>query len=240
MPQRAWRAYDVHTFWPVSSQPSSTGVARVDNDARSLPAPGSLNSWHHSSLASRMRGSQRCLLLVGAVREQRRAREVDADAVHRLRGAAAGVLDVVERDLRRASRRGRRTRAASGCRPTDRRPASPATAGPTRARRRWTRRPAVRRWRAAMRGSRRERCPRRREGQVHARGPRTGRGRRASSASCSACSSSAVNGRYASAPRSRTHSASSPHRSRRYFWRTSVRFTILFVPVVGNSSTTRT
>ena len=38
---------------------SATRAARVDSDARSLPAPGSLNSWHHSSSAGRMRGSQR-------------------------------------------------------------------------------------------------------------------------------------------------------------------------------------
>ncbi len=46
MPQSASLAIDVHTFWPFNSQPPSTAVARVDSDARSEPAPGSLNSWH--------------------------------------------------------------------------------------------------------------------------------------------------------------------------------------------------
>ena len=46
MPQSAWRAIEVQTFWPVSSQPPSTFVARVVSPARSEPAPGSLNSWH--------------------------------------------------------------------------------------------------------------------------------------------------------------------------------------------------
>ena len=59
IPHRAYCAYDVHTFWPESVQPPSTGVARVASDARSEPAPGSLKSWHQISAASRMRGNQR-------------------------------------------------------------------------------------------------------------------------------------------------------------------------------------
>jgi hypothetical protein len=47
MPQSASFAIDVQTFWPFSSQPPSTRVARVLRDARSEPAPGSLKSWHH-------------------------------------------------------------------------------------------------------------------------------------------------------------------------------------------------
>ena len=74
IPQRANCAYDVHTFWPDSSQPSSTRTARVDSDARSEPASGSLNSWHQISSAVRIDGQPALLLLVGAVREQRRAR----------------------------------------------------------------------------------------------------------------------------------------------------------------------
>ena len=60
IPQRANCAYDVHTFWPESSQPSSTRTARVASDARSEPASGSLNSWHQISSAVRIAGSQRC------------------------------------------------------------------------------------------------------------------------------------------------------------------------------------
>src|SRR3954447_19659156 len=52
-------AYDVHTFWPLSTHPPSTASARVDTDARSDPAPGSLNSWHHSSSAERIFDSHR-------------------------------------------------------------------------------------------------------------------------------------------------------------------------------------
>ena len=36
----------VHTFWPLTSQPPSTRVARVFTPAASEPASGSLNSWH--------------------------------------------------------------------------------------------------------------------------------------------------------------------------------------------------
>ena len=42
-------AIDVHTFCPLRTQPPSTHVARVERAARSLPAPGSLKSWHHTS-----------------------------------------------------------------------------------------------------------------------------------------------------------------------------------------------
>ena len=47
IPQSASRASDVHTFCPVSRQPPSTRRAAVRSAARSDPAPGSLNSWHH-------------------------------------------------------------------------------------------------------------------------------------------------------------------------------------------------
>src|SRR5258705_5449030 len=42
----ASRAIDVHTFCPLTDQPPSTFTALVVNDARSDPAPGSLNIWH--------------------------------------------------------------------------------------------------------------------------------------------------------------------------------------------------
>ena len=44
--QSAWRASDVHTFWPVISQPPSARSALVRSEARSDPASGSLKSWH--------------------------------------------------------------------------------------------------------------------------------------------------------------------------------------------------
>ncbi len=50
-PQAALCAADVHTFCPVSFQPGfptaeSARTAFVRSDAKSEPAPGSLNSWH--------------------------------------------------------------------------------------------------------------------------------------------------------------------------------------------------
>ena len=44
---------------PVTRYPPSTGTARVVSEARSLPASGSLKSWHHSSSAERIRGRKR-------------------------------------------------------------------------------------------------------------------------------------------------------------------------------------
>ena len=57
--------------------------------ARSEPAPGSENSWHHSSLASRIDGQPAPLLLVGAEGEDGRADVVHADPVDRLGRARA-------------------------------------------------------------------------------------------------------------------------------------------------------
>ena len=49
MPWSATRPFEHHTFWPVSIQASPSRSALVDSDARSLPAPGSLKSWHHTA-----------------------------------------------------------------------------------------------------------------------------------------------------------------------------------------------
>ena len=45
----AYWARLVHTFWPVTRQPSSVRTARHVSDARLLPVPGSENPWHHTS-----------------------------------------------------------------------------------------------------------------------------------------------------------------------------------------------
>ena len=37
----------LHTFWPVTTHRSPSRTAAVVSPARSEPAPGSLNSWHH-------------------------------------------------------------------------------------------------------------------------------------------------------------------------------------------------
>lgn len=75
-PQRALCAADVHTFWPVSSQPPSPRTALVRSDARSEPAPGSENSWHHRNSPRNVPGTElldllRCAVLgmVGAAHQ---------------------------------------------------------------------------------------------------------------------------------------------------------------------------
>ena len=112
--------------------------ARVESDARSLPAPGSLNSWHQISSARRgCCGQPARLLLGGAVGEERRPDEVDADAADELRGAGPGELlgdDVV---LDRPGAAAAVLLAASAT-PTQRPlgELAPATRGRTRPRRR--------------------------------------------------------------------------------------------------------
>jgi len=54
--QPARWAHVFQTFWPLSTQPSPSRSACVDSDARSEPAPGSLNSWHHTSSLRTMGG----------------------------------------------------------------------------------------------------------------------------------------------------------------------------------------
>jgi hypothetical protein len=48
MPQSLTRPLLHHVFWPETVQPSPSRTARVVREARSLPAPGSLNSWHQT------------------------------------------------------------------------------------------------------------------------------------------------------------------------------------------------
>ena len=53
-------------FCPVTRHPSPCGSARVRKDARSLPASGSLNSWHQTCSPERMRGSSAAFCCLGA------------------------------------------------------------------------------------------------------------------------------------------------------------------------------
>ena len=69
--QAACLASEVQIFWPVSFQPPSARTARVVSPARSEPAPGSLNSWHHEVAAQRRR-QEPLLLLRRPVLDQRR------------------------------------------------------------------------------------------------------------------------------------------------------------------------
>ena len=76
--QSASCAREVHTFCPVSRHPSSPAgpverTARVRREARSDPAPGSLNSWHQVSSPSSVGRTKRsrcssepCARIVGA------------------------------------------------------------------------------------------------------------------------------------------------------------------------------
>jgi hypothetical protein len=53
----AYWARLVHTFWPVTRQPSPSRVARQVRAARLLPVPGSENPWHHVSSPRSSRGT---------------------------------------------------------------------------------------------------------------------------------------------------------------------------------------
>ena len=59
MPYCATWASVVHTFWPFTTNSSPSRSARVVSDARSLPAPGSLKSWHQISVPSSSPGRYR-------------------------------------------------------------------------------------------------------------------------------------------------------------------------------------
>ena len=49
MPKSAWWAPELQTFCPFTTHVPPSSTARVRSPARSEPAPGSLNSWHHIS-----------------------------------------------------------------------------------------------------------------------------------------------------------------------------------------------
>ena len=50
-PHSANRAPELHTFWPLTTHSSPSRTARQARPPRSEPAPGSENSWQHSSSA---------------------------------------------------------------------------------------------------------------------------------------------------------------------------------------------
>ena len=114
-----------HTFWPVTSQSSPSRSARVASEARSEPAPGSLNSWHHRSSLRTMRREVAQPLVLGAVGEEGRGGQVEPERVE-----AAQVVDRQARPPppgpRRGSGRARRTRGARWRRP-DRSHRTPGT-----------------------------------------------------------------------------------------------------------------
>ncbi len=71
----------VQTFWPVTTHSSPSSSARVASEARSEPAPGSLNSWHQHLLVAHDRRQEAQPLLLGAVGEQGRRGQVETERV---------------------------------------------------------------------------------------------------------------------------------------------------------------
>ena len=55
-PMSAHWASVLQIFWPVTRKPSPSGTARVRRATRSLPASGSLKSWHHTCSPLRIFG----------------------------------------------------------------------------------------------------------------------------------------------------------------------------------------
>ena len=128
-PQSANWAYDVHTLRPVTRYPPSTGTALVASEARSLPASGSLKSWHHSSVGRQDAGEEPSPLFLGPVGHQGRTDQVDADPADQFGRPGPGQLlddDVV---LERAQAASARPRWARSPPPIGRRPGRPASAG---------------------------------------------------------------------------------------------------------------
>ena len=125
MPQCASCASDVHTFCPETTQSApSSRTARVASEARSDPAPGSLNSWHQTSSPVHSGPQPALALVVGAVGEDRRRGHTEADAVAArvvVRGARRRQRRVRHGLERAAARRGRRARPGSAPRPGPRR-----------------------------------------------------------------------------------------------------------------------
>ena len=58
-PRWQYCAPEVQTFWPLTTQPPSTGSPRVLTAAASEPASGSLNSWHQTYSPIRVLSTQR-------------------------------------------------------------------------------------------------------------------------------------------------------------------------------------
>ena len=97
---------------------------------RSLPAPGSENSWHHTWSAPSVARRCCCLLLGRAVAQHRAAGEHEPDHVQHRRHPGRGALDQPRRLVLVASAPGRRARPASGSRRSRRRRARRCQATP--------------------------------------------------------------------------------------------------------------
>ena len=93
MPQLLTRPPEHHTFWPLTTKRSPSRSARVASDPRSLPAPGSENSWHQTCSAVSVGAQVLALLLGRAVLPDRPAGQHQADHVEHGRHPGAGALD---------------------------------------------------------------------------------------------------------------------------------------------------
>ena len=145
-PKSARWAHVVHTFWPVSTHSSPSRSARVASEARSDPAPGSLNSWHHTSSLRTIGGQEAQPLLLGAVGEQRGRGQVEPERVEPAEVVRAQLgldrrgptrrrhVEPAVRD-RPGRRRRARTRRTPGTRPRSRPGSAPrgSAAAPPRA-----------------------------------------------------------------------------------------------------------
>ena len=126
--QSAWCAPEVHTFWPFTTKSSPSSTARVDRDSRGrCRRRGSLIPRHHE-ISARSVGTQEPLLLLGRpVVLDRRGDDAEPLRVEAARDLALRHLLEVDHLLDRASRCGRRARAASPGRASRRRTACAAT-----------------------------------------------------------------------------------------------------------------
>ena len=118
-----------HTFWPLTTHSSPSRTARVARPARSEPAPGSENSWHHTLLAGEHRAQRSALAqLVAAVGDDRRRRRGPVEERRRVggRGARASRSRLLDVALQlRPRRRARRSPRGSAPTPGPRRSAPP-------------------------------------------------------------------------------------------------------------------
>ena len=114
MPQLLYRPPEHHTFCPLTMHRSPSRSARVVSDARSLPAPGSENSWHHTcSAASVARRWAACCS--GVPNRWIAARQHEADHVEERRYAGPRAFQHPHPVVFGGQAPSRRARRASGC-----------------------------------------------------------------------------------------------------------------------------
>ena len=121
-----------HTFWPLTTHSSPSRTALVPRPAKSLPAPGSLNSWHQRLLAGEHRAQEPGALLVVAVGDDGGAGEGHEEQ-HRIGAAApAARSSLLDRPLQIGPHPEAAEARRSGPRPDRRRTGDPGTPPPTR------------------------------------------------------------------------------------------------------------